>query len=255
MALVSSGIYRVRAYALSAGVFADGSNINEPLSIVVSWQSEHIDKLYQVYVDGRLGAVTGDFQQREVTVSINSSWNRVVRIEVYAVEPGGADIDHSDEMENAYGNRVELSWVRSMELAGGGGVEVFGDGGSGEIDLSQSLEIIDIWPVWQDKGGFGLCCFGSSDFGYDGSAAVGFGRGFFGGGEFGFDAEEMEWVSEELAAGEYLVGVRVSDSDGNIGADLCQAGPVLLNPLPEGGIDLEAQSYDQANNSIVFNVS
>lgn len=253
MALISSGIYRVRAYALPAGVFANGDCVYEPLSVLVGWRCELEGKLYQVYVDGRLAGVTGDLQQREIAISLNSSWQRVVCIEVYAVEPGEANVDHSDEIESAFGGgRVELSWIRGMSLPHDGVVEVFGDGGSGEVALDESLGEIDIWGVWQDKGGFGLSSFGKSDFGFDGSAAVGFGRGVFGGGEFGFDADGMEWVSEELNAGEYLFGLSVVDGKCGSEVGYCQTDPVVVVPLPKGDLGLEGQSYDEANNSMFF---
>ena len=52
MGLISSSIDRVRAFALAAGIAADGISVNEPLSVLVKWRSQHGDKLHQVYVNG-----------------------------------------------------------------------------------------------------------------------------------------------------------------------------------------------------------
>ncbi len=46
MTLVSSGIDKVRAFALAAGIGADGAAVNEPVNILVKWRSGHEDKLH-----------------------------------------------------------------------------------------------------------------------------------------------------------------------------------------------------------------
>ena len=63
---------------------------------------------------------------------------------------------------------------------------------------------------------------------------------------------EMEWVSQELPAGEYLFGIRITDGNGNSEVSYSEAGPVVLTPLPKGELGLEGQSYDEANNSMIF---
>ena len=73
MTLISNGIDRVRAYALPAGIGADGRTVNEPLSVLVSWQSTCENKLYQVYVNGKLRGFTEDIRERQTTVSFCSS--------------------------------------------------------------------------------------------------------------------------------------------------------------------------------------
>ncbi|MCK5172392.1 MAG: hypothetical protein KAR47_03320, partial [Planctomycetes bacterium] len=213
MGLVSDGISEVRAFGLAAGISADGGSVDGPLKALVRWRSEHEDKLYQVYVDGRLGGVTADCQQRQMVVSLRSSWQRALQIEVCAVEAGEANIDFVDQLSAAgRSGSVEVSWLRRMSLPIDGWAQVFSNGGDGEVDhgLPVSTEDVVLWPAWQDKCGFGLGRFGSGDFGFDGSAAVGFGKGGFGFGEFGFDADVVRWQSCVLGTGAYKFAVRVT---------------------------------------------
>lgn len=255
MTLISSGIDQVRAYALPGGIGADGNTINEPLSVLVSWQSIHDDKLHQIYINGELCRFTEDVLQRQTVLSFCSSWESVVRIEVFAVEPIEGMNDYSSELEYSDGNRVRVSWVRKAAIPLESVVDIFSNGGSGEIDFQEPVkEGLSCWDVWQDKWGFGLAGFGVSDFGYDGVGAVGFGRGCFGGGEFGFDAEESEWISGELKAGEYQFGIKIRSRQGNVQEVTCEAGPVTVLPAAKAAVDLSVKSYDAGSNLLVFAV-
>ncbi len=255
MALISNGIDQVRAYALSAGVGADGNTINEPLSVLVSWQSIHDDKLHQIYINGDLCGFTENIFDRQVVLAFCSSWESVVRIEVFAIEPIEGINDYSSELEYRDGNRVRVSWIRKASLALESVVDVFSNGGSGDIDFQEPVGAgLPCWDVWQDKWGFGLSYFGVSGFGYDGEGAVGFGRGYFGGGEFGFDAEESDWISGELKAGEYQFGIKIRDSQGNVQEIAGEAGPVTVLPLAKGAVGLSIKSYDAGSNLLVFTI-
>lgn len=256
MALISSGINRVRAYALAAGVGADGKVINEPLSVLVHWQSDYKDKLFQVYVNGQLCGFTEALSQRQAVVSFGSSWQSPVRIEVFAVEPYQVINDYSNEFEFTGGNRVRLSWIRKAAVPAGSFVDIFSNGGSGQIDYQEPVkEGLPYWGVWQDKWGFGLCCFGAGGFGYDGNGAVGFGRGYFGDGELGFDSEELEWISSELQAGEYQFGIRIRDKDGFIDDEACETETVTVLPNAKGGEDISFGSYDANSNTLTLSIN
>jgi hypothetical protein len=73
MGLYSSGIDRVMAFKLAAGVGRDGRSVDEPLSVLVKWRSGHDGKLHQVYVNGEFAGVTSDFEQRMLVVGGLSS--------------------------------------------------------------------------------------------------------------------------------------------------------------------------------------
>ena len=155
MILVSSGINRVRAFALASGIGADGGVVNEPLSVLVKWRSEHEDKLHQIYVNGELAGVTTDCLQRMIVVLVRSSLTSSAQIEVYAVEPGQGDVDFGVQLESAgQVGRVMVNWPRLLSLPYEGEVEVFSNGGSGEIDYENAItrQALRLWPGWQDKG-------------------------------------------------------------------------------------------------------
>jgi len=95
--------------------------------------------------------------------------------------------------------------------------------------------------------------FGSSDFGYDGAAAVGFGKGVFGRGLFGFDAEVFEWVSPSLRTGVYKFGVKVSDEAGNesSGSETAQ---IAVIPAVRPAEKLSVSSFDKQTNELVLKI-
>jgi hypothetical protein len=252
MTLISNGINKVRAYALPAGIRSDGCTINEPLSVLVSWQSIYEDKLHQIYINGKFSQFTQCLDEREAIVPLCSSWDSVVCIEVFAVKPAEAMNDYSNELDYKGGNRVRVSLVKKATLPLGSVVDIFSNDGSGEIDFQMPVkEGLPCWEVWQDKWGFGFSCFGASEFGYDGAGAIGFARGSFGGGEFGYDAEAVEWVSGELKAGEYRFGIKVIDGQGNI-INTSETEPVIILPAAKGTVSLSIGSYDTSNNLLVL---
>jgi len=86
MALISSGIERVRAFELPGGIWEDGGYGGMPRIVLVRWWSAWSDKFYQIYVNGKYAGVTVDGQQRQMIVQIPTSLESPVRIEVFAVE-------------------------------------------------------------------------------------------------------------------------------------------------------------------------
>jgi hypothetical protein len=215
MGPVVDGISRVCVLPVAAGAGRAGAIVYEAGWAVVRWRSVWEDKAYQVYVNGRLGGVTVNELQRSCVVALPREYSRGVRIEVVAVEKSQAYEDFGTELTKQQTGRVEIRVGRRNGFSRVWAVRFYSDNGNGIIDYERPLSsVLPFWPVWQDRGGFGGCQFGRSDFGYDGSAAAGFGAGAFGAGEFGFDCDEMVWSSPELATGRYRFGVCFFDSNG-----------------------------------------
>ena len=97
--------------------------------------------------------------------------------------------------------------------------------------------------------------FGNSDWGYDGSAAIGFGKGVFGKGEFGFGADMVCWTSGSLDKGQYKFGVKIIDNCGNEDEGQSETELVTVIPEPEPCEQLSIASFDKEANKLVLNIS
>lgn len=183
MALISSGIDKVRVFDLPIGIGADGSYIAQTGLALVKWHSSWDDKFYQVYVNGELAGVTVDDSQRQMVVHVSDVNNKAGRIEVFAVDPAQAHIDYGSELSSsvAQSGRVKISLLRSQSLCADAMVEIYYDNGTGTIDYENPLtdEPVRIWPSWQDKAGFGMSCFGQSAFGNSYPIAIGISYQFY----------------------------------------------------------------------------
>jgi len=258
MALISSGIERVRAFELPGGIWSDGGYVEVPRIALVRWRSAWSDKFYQIYVNGQYAGVTVDSQQRQMIVQIPTSLESPVWIEVFAVEAEQADTDFSSEIDSSIGqsDRVRISVLRSQGLPIGATAQIYFDDSTGEIDYNKALNDspIRVWPAWQDKAGFGMSRFGASDFGYDSAAAVGFGKGGFGHGQFGLDADTFEWTSPPLCAGVYKFAVKVTDEAGNESSG-SETGQVTVTPAPRPAERISISSFDKQTNQLVLSIS
>jgi hypothetical protein len=184
MSLIADGIDKVKALQLPAGIWTDGDYFGCPRVALVKWCSSWTDKLYQVYVNGRLAGKTVVTNQRQLVVPVPGSPSTAVRIEVFAVEPRFAHIDFGGELPQASDtSRVKLRILRSQLLPLGSVIQIYWDSGTGTIDYDKPLsaEPFRVWPSPYDKAGFCMSRFAEGDFGFDSAAAVG-----FGGGDFGF---------------------------------------------------------------------
>ena len=258
MGLISSGINRVRAYGLSAGIGSDGRTVNEPASVLVKWHSEHEDKLYQIYVDGEIAGVTTDRMARSMMVSVKPTKSVSSKIEVFAVEPFESLVDFGESLEKSgVSSRVRVKFSRSISLPFCGRAGVFHDNMTGQIDYQTAInsEPIILWPAWQDKCGFGLSGFGRSDFGFDGCGAVGFGRGSFGYGEFGFDADEIVWESCELQSGTYKFAVKITDIFGNSDEGTVESESVVLVNAAASIKELKVSNYDKTQDQLILTIN
>ncbi|MFH1369877.1 MAG: hypothetical protein ABII09_01105 [Planctomycetota bacterium] len=256
MGLIRNGIDKIRVFELPIGVWADGVIVPGPRVCLVKWHSAWVDKAHQVYINGEYAGTTVDGEQRQMVVVTPNCFDMAVRIEVFAVEPGEADIDFSDELIGGGGDsgRVKLSLLRSQRLAAEARFKVYCNGGAGEINYEQAIGEGPVWTSRQDKAGFGLSRFGEGDFCYEWSGGVGFGKGSFGSGEFGVDADVIEWVSPALEAGVYRFGVKVVDEKGNESA-ASETGDVTVIPAarPAGG--LSVLSFDKEANELALGIS
>ena len=258
MALIDNGIEKVRAFELPAGIWADGRYIGSPRMALVKWRSCWPDMFYQVYVNGQYAGVTVDSQQRQMIVQMPTSLETPVRIEVFAVKPEEADTDFSSEIDSSIGQsgRVRISMLRGQNLPIGATAQIYFDNGAGEIDYDNPLNDspIRVWPVWQDKAGFGMSKFGTSDFGYDSAAAVGLGKGSFGNGQFGLDADTFEWVSPPMQAGVYKFAVKITNEAGNE-SNGSETGQVTVTPAAKPAEQVSISSFDKQTNQLVLSVS
>jgi hypothetical protein len=257
MSLISTGIEKVRAFELPAGIRQDGEYVAAPRIALVTWRSSCSDMLHQVYVNGRFAGATIDAQQRQMVVQIPTSFESAVRIDVFAVPAEQAHVDFGSEIAQppVDSGRVKISLLRSQNLPAGATANVFYDAGSGEIDYDQPLNDcpIQIWPSWMDKAGFAMAGFGMGDFGWDSAAAVGFGKGIFGSAAFGLDADTVEWISQPLPAGTYKFGVRIVDQAGNE-SSASEVGPVMVTPAARAAEGLSILSFNTQTNELVLQI-
>ena len=146
MALISSGIDRLRAFELPGGIWADGRSVATPRIALLRWHSSLCDKLYQVYVNGRYAGATTDRQQRQMIVHMPTSLEAPVRIDVFAVEADEASTDFSNEFDLSphQTGRVRITLLRGQNLPIGSTAQIYFDNGTGEIDYDNPLSDLPI---------------------------------------------------------------------------------------------------------------
>jgi len=259
MKLISNGIEKVRAFELPAGIRTNGEYVESPKAALVKWTDKtNQEKFHQVYVNGQYAGSTIDSLQRQMIVSIPSSFESAVRIEVFAVETEHAHLDLSNELVSppAASGRVRISLLRSQNLPIDAKAEIYFDNRTGIIDYGQPLSNrpFRIWLAWQDKAGVGMSRFAAGDFGYDSAGAVGFGKGTFGHGQFGLDADTIEWTSPPLVAGVYKFGVKIIDGAGNESI-ASETEPITVIPAARPAEELNILLFDKQTNELVLNIS
>lgn len=257
MALISNGIDKLRAFELPGGIWSDGEAVAVPRLALVKWRSVLNDKFYQVYVNGRYAGATVDSAQRQIVVQVPTSPETAARIEVFAVEASEVSNDFSDGVSPtvAESGRVKMSFLREQSLPVNSTIQIYSNNGSGGIDYNTAItdKPIKVWPVWQDKAGFGMSCFGVSDFGFDSAAAVGFGKGSFGQSQFGLDADTFEWLSGSLQIGAYRFGAKVTDEVGNE-SSATETDEITVIPAAEPAEQLSVSSFNKQTNQLVLSV-
>jgi hypothetical protein len=257
MSLISNGIESVKVYGLPAGIYTDGKAPEAPRVALVKWKSIWIDKFHLVYVNSRYAGTTLDNRQRHMIVPFPTSLESVVRIEVFAVEVENAGIDFCSELDPSSTDSgcVRLTLLRGQILPIGATVNIYFDGGTGEIDYDHPLNNspVRIWSTWQDKAGFAMSQFGLDDFGYDSAAAVGFGKGSFGHGHFGLDADIIQWTSPPLPTGVYRFGIKLRDESGSQSTS-SETEPITVIPAPRPAEKIRVALFDKQTNQLVLEV-
>jgi hypothetical protein len=243
MPLWREGIEDVRPIALPDAVAGNGRSTAFSRVALVRWRSSRKGKLHQVYVNRCLAGATVDPAQRRMVVSVPSSFESAVQIEVVAVEPSEGHIDfaHAIFSSSLCSSRAKLTLLRSQTLSTAATANIYCDNGTGTVDYGAPLTQLPIplWPCRQDKAGFGMTGFGTGDFGYDAAAAIGFGKGTFGRGQFGLDADRIEWISPALPLGRYRLGVKVTDDRGSESlASETTAMTIVPAGRPAAGLDI-----------------
>jgi hypothetical protein len=257
MPFLRDGIDGLRATVLPDTVAAGGHSAAFSRTALVTWKSCIESVLYQVYVNGQLAGATVDPHQRRLVVQIPSAFEAAVHLEVVAVERTDAHRDLSSEIGYTPVNsgRARLTLLRSQSLPAAAQANICFDNGTGSIDYDTPLNEapIPIWPCWQDKAGFGAAQFGSSDFGYEATAAVGFGKGIFGQGQFGLDADTVTWISPALPLGAYRFGVKIVDSLGNESL-ACETEPITVVPTARPASALKVVTLDEQTNQLTLSI-
>ena len=257
MSFVRDGIESVRVFILPDGVAAGGQRAAVSRTALVTWHSSLEEMCHQVYVNGRFAGAALDAKQRQLVIHSPSSFQSAARIEVIAVEPKYAHVDHAPELEPpaAGSGRVRLAILRSQALPFQATANVYFDHGTGQVDYAEPLNPapIPVWPCRQDKAGFGMAEFGVGDFGFDSAASVGFGRGSFGNGQFGLDADTVEWISPPLPLGRYRFGIRITDAHGNE-SPATETGTVTIVPAAKPAAGLEIAAFNTQTNQLTLRI-
>jgi len=254
MGFGTTNIKRVWAQVLPMGLLRGGDVVALPGLVLVGWEGGETENYFQVYVDGRWAGVTELPQQRMLLVEWEH--DHPSKLEVVWVTPKDRYTDFGRELSgiaDTDGVHAVLLVPRVSDLPVASQLELYGNGGSGEIDYSEAIVTQPVWANPLDKWGFGLEAFGEGDFGYSGTGAVGWGLGSFGVGEFGFDADELMLTTGALSAGEYQFAVRLVDEFGNWEEGETELFTIGIDPVPEQP-GLRIASYDDVNDELVLGI-
>ena len=227
---------------VSVAILSDGQTGQIAPAAVVRWSvpPQLAGRLAQVYVDGQLSAASSDPAQCELVVPLAIDPIRpAFRAQVVLVQSGEWGTDFSSLLGSPpAGGRALLRWPQVNNVQRGATVNVFSNGGSGEIDWTAPLNLVPIewFPDGIGQWGFGLSPFGgggAGGFGFDmnDQGPPGFGLGVFGGGQFGLDAPWAAWLSDPLTAGTHCFAVVACDELGNAAAPSPTAEAMIV-PLP-----------------------
>ncbi|KPK76405.1 MAG: hypothetical protein AMJ79_06715 [Phycisphaerae bacterium SM23_30] len=248
-------INKVRATVFPAGQLRDGTAVVLPGLILLSWQSKLTDKLFQVYVNGKLAGLSSHPKQRELVVQYDHT--HPTGIEVIWVEAEDRYVDYSRQStgwRETDGSHAVLCFHRRGSIPLGSEAQLYWNAGQGDIDYSEPISRQSVWADAADKWGWGLDSFGVGDFGNSGTGAIGWGRGDFGEGEFGFDADIITFESEPLTGGTYKFAIRLSDAWGSLDQGEIIQTEIHIDPLPIGPI-LDMESYDNQTDTLFLNIN
>ncbi len=187
------------------------TSVNPPVyngfQVYLSWKSTSpAGTWFQIYLNEQL-AWWGQTTQATLILGTTGP----VHVDIGTVAAGEEQTEFSADLATAPARRAELSWlggtfeaadiagfrVYGSDTAGGYGVNGFGDGPFGEVDISTPLAAITAYPSAIQTDGFGF--------------------GGFGYGAFGQAAGTYSWISNPLTSGNWSYAVVPHDSVGNAG--------------------------------------
>jgi hypothetical protein len=187
------------------------TSVNPPVyngfQVYLSWSSPSpAGTWFQIYLNEQL-AWWGQTTQATLILGTIGP----VRVDIGTVAAGEEQTSFAADLPLAPARRAELSWlggtfesadiagfyIYGSDTAGGYGVNGFGDGPFGEVDMSTPLVDITAYP--------------------SGIYTDGFGFGGFGDGGYGQAAGAYSWISDPLTRGNWSYAVVPYDSAGNAG--------------------------------------
>ncbi len=185
------------------------SDRDVPGRALLTWQATgQGERLVQVYVNDRLYDVTTAPAQRRMWLHLDRQTD--VRIELLAVPPAAAWVDHGGELRSwipRFVTAAVLVMTRDERLPIDSRAIVTVDG--------QAEPAIALWAAGDSRAGFGAL-HGMGEFGRDRATAPGEGLGEFGAAPHGGDGSAWRWRREDLPAGEHELAVQVTDGTGAI---------------------------------------
>lgn len=212
----------------------------------LAWQAPgQGDRLVQVYVDGRLHAVTADAATRQMWLTLRR--DRACVIELVAVDAAVAWADHRDHLAATanWRSRAELRLVRDETLPADTRVRV-------SVDGRRRVERA-LWSAGDPRGGFGGA-FGIGSFGRAYVGFAGAGLGAFGHGPFAVDSHPWRWRSASVGPGPHTIEAQAIDAAGRVVAELTEgAVPAFeADRLPPGAENLRLEATGPTGLRIVW---
>jgi len=255
MKLINEGITEVSAREYVGGLRFDGRGRNGICVFIVQWKSVW-DKCHRVYLNGEFAGQSACGLDRVMLIDVPASSDGPVRVEVFAVDENAENIEAQNLADEGQycGNRVRIRLLHEQKLALGSRVQIYSNGGDGEVDYSELIAEFDIFEGLNGKCGFGLNAIGKGGFGYEFSGAAGAGRGVFGAGMFGADADSIEWTSMSLEAGVYKFAVCVVDAFSNK-SEITETDEITVTGISEGAEELLAKIYGAQTQRLIFTVN
>lgn len=204
MAFTGEGITNVRVRRPATGL-SEGRPAAPPGVVEATWESVQADRWHQVYVGGRLAAVTAAREDRRLLVPLPAGRGGTpaqVLVEVVAVDAADRWTDFAGQLTGfppAAAGRVRLAWQAGTYLDPSlEAFDVFADGRSGTVDYAAPLNES---PIPARPGG---------------QAPWGYGTGGYGVGGYGRSAAAYERTTGVLEPGTWRFAVAATDAAGNV---------------------------------------
>lgn len=206
------------------------------------WDDDYTDKIYQLYINGRLTAETPrPGTEKKITVAVTG----LFQAEILAVDPEDAGTDYSDYLTggDAVGGRVKLTWNRDPRvLEEISTAQIYSDHGTGTIDGDNPInpEPVRNFPPGTRTWGHFAGPLGQTRHGW-GGPGVPWGKRYHGLGPFQVGMDKVIFISEQMPPGTYQFRVCQVDAAGN--ADAGTETTVTVDCPPTPPVRLLADDY------------